>query len=102
MKTADDLFSCYIRLPLPTNDRPELFFFQFPSANPVPIQVPGLAMNVAAGGPPTEVLCLMNMVTPEELKEDEEYEGGGMLLSSSICEWNGMRTVMMREYFDNC
>lgn len=26
------------------------------------------------GGIPTEVLCLMNMVSPEELLDDEEYE----------------------------
>lgn len=26
------------------------------------------------GGHPTEVLCLMNMVLPEELLDDEEYE----------------------------
>lgn len=26
------------------------------------------------GGIPTEVLCLMNMVAPEELLDDEEYE----------------------------
>ena len=25
-------------------------------------------------GPPTAVLCLMNMVTPDELVDDEEYE----------------------------
>ncbi|KAK4022388.1 hypothetical protein OUZ56_007857 [Daphnia magna] len=40
---------------------------------PVQIQVPGF--NLAAGpGQPTEVLCLLNMVTPEELRDDEEYE----------------------------
>lgn len=40
---------------------------------PVQIQVPGF--NLAAGpGQPTEVLCLLNMVTPDELKDDEEYE----------------------------
>ncbi|RWS13205.1 splicing factor U2AF 50 kDa subunit-like protein [Dinothrombium tinctorium] len=43
-------------------------------ATPVQIQVPGL-QNVAGGlGQPTEVLCLMNMVTPEELQDEEEYE----------------------------
>lgn len=43
-------------------------------AAPVQIQVPGL-QNVAGGlGQPTEVLCLMNMVTPEELQDEEEYE----------------------------
>lgn len=40
---------------------------------PVQIQVPGLNLAVGAG-PPTEVLCLMNMVVPEELKDEEEYE----------------------------
>lgn len=40
------------------------------------LQVPGLmnsSMN-QMGGIPTEVLCLMNMVAPEELLDDEEYE----------------------------
>ncbi|XP_076063721.1 U2 small nuclear riboprotein auxiliary factor 50 isoform X2 [Oratosquilla oratoria] len=40
---------------------------------PVQIQVPGLQLQ-GGTGPATEVLCLMNMVTPEELKDDEEYE----------------------------
>ncbi|VDH97726.1 splicing factor U2AF 65 kDa subunit [Mytilus galloprovincialis] len=40
---------------------------------PVQLQVPGI--NLAQGaGPPTEVLCLMNMITPEELEDEEEYE----------------------------
>ncbi|KAF7496001.1 Splicing factor U2AF 50 kDa subunit [Sarcoptes scabiei] len=43
---------------------------------PVTIQVPGLQMNTmtTAIGNPTEVLCLMNMVVPEELVDDDEYE----------------------------
>lgn len=49
----------------------EVSFFQ-----PVPLQVPGLNLSSGAG-PPTEVLCLMNMVTPEELEDEEEYEGKG-------------------------
>jgi splicing factor U2AF subunit len=42
---------------------------------------PGTAISLAGidlskgAGPPTEVLCLMNMVTEEELQNDEEYEG---------------------------
>lgn len=40
---------------------------------PVQIQVPGLSL-VGQGGPPTEVLCLLNMVTPDELRDEEEYE----------------------------
>lgn len=40
---------------------------------PLPINIPGL--NVQAGSQDTtEVLCLMNMVTKEELQDDEEYE----------------------------
>jgi len=40
---------------------------------PAQVQVPGI--NLAQGaGPATEVLCLMNMVTVDELKEDDEYE----------------------------
>ncbi|XP_046913079.2 U2 small nuclear riboprotein auxiliary factor 50 [Dermatophagoides farinae] len=45
-------------------------------SGPVTMQVPGLqitAMTTAIGNP-TEVLCLMNMVLPEELIDDEEYE----------------------------
>lgn len=43
---------------------------------PVTLQVPGLMNNSMnqMGGIPTEVLCLMNMVAPEELLDDEEYE----------------------------
>lgn len=44
-----------------------------PSAFPQ-IQVAGIDLSQGAG-PPTEVLCLMNMVTEDELKNDEEYEG---------------------------
>lgn len=42
-------------------------------AAPVQIQVPGLSL-VGASGPPTEVLCLLNMVTPDELRDEDEYE----------------------------
>ncbi|XP_076074141.1 splicing factor U2AF 50 kDa subunit-like isoform X2 [Mytilus galloprovincialis] len=38
----------------------------------VQLQVQGI--NLAEGaGPPTEVLCLMNMIPPEELEDEEEY-----------------------------
>jgi len=41
------------------------------------MQIPGLNMDqvVQAGTMPTEVLCLMNMVLPEDLEDEEEYEG---------------------------
>lgn len=43
---------------------------------PVTIQVPGAqqALQNLKDTRPTEVLCLLNMVTVEELAEDEEYE----------------------------
>lgn len=42
---------------------------------PVTLQVPGLNSTVTQmGGLPTEVLCLMNMVAPEDLVDDDEYE----------------------------
>ncbi|XP_054730185.1 splicing factor U2AF 50 kDa subunit [Anastrepha obliqua] len=41
---------------------------------PVTIQVPGLSSLVVNSGPPTEVLCLLNMVTPDELRDEDEYE----------------------------
>jgi len=40
---------------------------------PVQIQVPGMP-GIAGPGQPTEVLCLLNMVMPEELTDEEEYE----------------------------
>jgi len=43
-----------------------------PSNLPTQIQVPGM---VGSGpGQPTEVLCLLNMVVPEELADEEDYE----------------------------
>ncbi|GBP86612.1 Splicing factor U2AF 50 kDa subunit [Eumeta japonica] len=41
-------------------------------ATPVQLQVAGLTL--AGSGPATEVLCLLNMVTPDELRDEEEYE----------------------------
>lgn len=37
------------------------------------VQLPGVNMLGATAS--TEVLCLLNMVTEEELRDDEEYEG---------------------------
>ena len=37
------------------------------------LQVPGMVGGTGAGNP-TEVLCLLNMVIPEELVDEEEYE----------------------------
>ncbi|GAA57078.1 hypothetical protein CRM22_006892 [Opisthorchis felineus] len=56
------------------------------TAAPALLQLPGLTdtlvqnttgtgnITIRSGGPPTEVLCLMNMIDPAELEDDEEYE----------------------------
>jgi splicing factor U2AF subunit len=41
---------------------------------PVTLQVPGLSAVPGVNIGATEVLCLMNMVTEEELVDEEEYE----------------------------
>ena len=46
------------------------------SGMPLPINIPGLQID-GSSQEATEVLCLMNMVTKEELEDDEEYEGEG-------------------------
>merc|ERR1712088_933038 len=40
---------------------------------PVQLQVPGMP-TLSGPGQPTEVLCLLNMVMPDELGDEEEYE----------------------------
>ncbi len=46
------------------------------------VQLPGV--NILASTVSTEVLCLLNMVTEEELRDDEEYEGREWM----IIGWN--------------
>lgn len=42
---------------------------------PVQLQVPGLPANSQSQSqPPSEVLCLMNMVSEDDLMDDEDYE----------------------------
>ena len=41
---------------------------------PVQVQVPGLQFQPGSSQP-TEILCLLNMVTEDELKDDDEYDG---------------------------
>lgn len=48
--------------------------FAQPLNAPVTIQVPGMNHQTAAQQKPTTVLSLLNMVTQDELKDDEEYE----------------------------
>ncbi|XP_022085022.1 splicing factor U2AF 50 kDa subunit-like [Acanthaster planci] len=43
------------------------------AAQAVQLNIPGLNLPGTAG-PQTEILCLMNMVTTDDLKDDDEYE----------------------------
>lgn len=54
-----------------------MFVYNWQQAQaPVQIQIPGLdVQEVQTAGPATEILCLMNMVTPEELEDEDEYDG---------------------------
>lgn len=56
---------------------------------PVQLQVPGLNLNQGSG-PATEILCLMNMITPDELVDEDEYEGksGECICSSLFSDYN--------------
>ena len=50
----------------------------------------------------TNVLCLMNMVTPEELMDDEDYDGLFYYFSSSLIHFLLLLIVFtfLRETFD--
>ncbi len=61
---------------------------------PVQIQVPGIAGSINAGpGNPTEVLCLLNMVTPEELTDEEEYEDILEDIKEECAKFGAVRSV---------
>lgn len=50
-----------------------------------PINIPGLQV-AGTMQESTEVLCLMNMVTKEELEDDEEYESKDYNYVCFVCE----------------
>lgn len=60
---------------------------------PVQVQVPGLNLTSVSALPATEVLCLLNMVTEDELVDDDEYEGILFLLSLSISHYYQLNVI---------
>uniref|UniRef100_A0A8C1WHZ2 Splicing factor U2AF subunit n=1 Tax=Cyprinus carpio TaxID=7962 RepID=A0A8C1WHZ2_CYPCA len=64
------------------------------NANPTPVtlQVPGL-QRVQNSGLPTEVLCLLNMVMPEELLDDEDYEEILEDIREECCKYGTVRSI---------
>ncbi len=56
------------------------------------LQVPGL-QRVQNSGLPTEVLCLLNMIMPEELLEDEDYEEILEDIREECCKYGTVRSI---------
>ncbi len=66
-----------------------------------PINIPGLCV-AGTMQEATQVLCLMNMVTEEELMDDEEYEGEcalwvGECACTGICQFWSVVIIMSRQ-----
>ncbi|KAJ8345585.1 hypothetical protein SKAU_G00297780 [Synaphobranchus kaupii] len=59
---------------------------------PVTLQVPGLH-GLQISGVPTEVLCLLNMVMPEELVDDDDYEEILEDIREECCKYGDVRSV---------
>lgn len=59
---------------------------------PVTLQVPGL-QRLQSSGMPTEVLCLLNMVMPEELVDDEDYEEILEDIREECCKYGNVRSI---------
>ncbi|XP_058625113.1 splicing factor U2AF 65 kDa subunit-like isoform X1 [Onychostoma macrolepis] len=59
---------------------------------PVTLQIPGL-QRVQNSGLPTEVLCLLNMVMPEELLDDEDYEEILEDIREECCKYGTVRSI---------
>ena len=68
------------------------------------VQLPGV--NLLTPAVSTEVLCLLNMVTEEELRDDEEYEGKYLIIfffDRKFCFFIDMiLKVLLIMYFIQC
>ncbi|XP_061568202.1 splicing factor U2AF 65 kDa subunit-like [Cololabis saira] len=62
------------------------------SEAPVTLQVPGL-QRLQTSGLPTEVLCLLNMVMPEELVDDDDYEEILEDIREECCKYGSVRSI---------
>ncbi|XP_017111547.1 splicing factor U2AF 50 kDa subunit [Drosophila elegans] len=58
------------------------------------VQVPGLS-SILAAGEATEVLCLFNMVLPEELLDDEEYEDIRSDIKQECTKYGDVRSIQI-------
>merc|ERR1719510_449813 len=63
------------------------------STVPVQIQVPGLQGQVQGPGQPTEILCLLNMVTDDELTDEEECEDILEDIKEKCATYGGVKSI---------
>lgn len=56
------------------------------------LQVPGL-QRLQNSSLPTEVLCLLNMVMPEELVDDDDYEEILEDIREECCKYGSVRSI---------
>ena len=56
------------------------------------LQVPGL-QRLQNSAMPTEVLCLLNMVMPEELVDDEDYEEILEDIREECCKYGRVHSI---------
>nr|XP_016928149.1 splicing factor U2AF 50 kDa subunit [Drosophila suzukii] len=59
---------------------------------PPVVQVPGISTLLSTGSP-TEILCLFNMVLPEELLDDEEYEDISSDIKQECTKYGEVRSL---------
>ena len=62
------------------------------SNQPVAVQVPGLTFTPGSQTF-TEILCLLNMVTEDELQDDDEYEGSFRIFWLFLNSWNEFKII---------
>ncbi|XP_053371144.1 splicing factor U2AF 65 kDa subunit-like [Clarias gariepinus] len=60
--------------------------------SPVSLQVPGL-QRLQNSASPTAVLCLLNMVLPEELLDDDDYEEILEDVREECCKYGNVRSI---------
>ncbi|XP_061702930.1 splicing factor U2AF 65 kDa subunit-like isoform X2 [Syngnathoides biaculeatus] len=62
---------------------------------PVLLQVPGLQGLQNCGGAATQVLCLLNMVMPDELVDDDDYQEILDDIREECCKYGSVRSIQI-------
>ncbi|XP_077387198.1 splicing factor U2AF 65 kDa subunit-like isoform X2 [Festucalex cinctus] len=62
---------------------------------PVLLQVPGLQRVQSCDGVATQVLCLLNMVVPDELTDDDDYQEILDDIREECCKYGSVRSIQI-------